>query len=159
MEKNKWILILLIGVVLVFLFKGGFNLGSGSTMAAGDISSAIITRTLSATEVQPSTTFTATYTPSGAGTGSWGVLISDAVSGGCTPATYNGGLLSTDTPLSKLATYTAPASGTCTFTGNYQFSAGTIGNQGNIAGTTTISVINCVSLKTSAISADRKSVV
>ena len=52
--------------------------------------------------------------------GNYGVTISDVVSGGCTPSTLNTGFLS---PVTSIPiTFTAPASGSCTFTGDYQVS-------------------------------------
>lgn len=149
-SDTGWLFLVVAIVAAFFIFGKGFNFGSGSLMAAGDITSAIVTRTMP-TEVQPSATFDATYVTSGAGAGSWGVLITDGITGGCTPTAYNSGKLNTDPDLVK--TYTAPASGTCTFAGTYQYSGTAVGTEKPIAGTTTISVINCATLKTAAISA------
>lgn len=103
--------------------------------AQADVSSAIITRSLPST-VKVNTAFTADYTASAYGAGSWGVLIEDAVSGGCSPASINTGFLSpsTNTP----ETITAPAIiGICTFSGTYIF-AGDVDEP--IVGDTTVTV-------------------
>src|SRR3990167_5853206 len=93
--------------------------------AQADISSAQIHRSFSASTVKVGTTFTNTYTASSYGAGSWGVLISDTSSGGCSPASINKGFLGPD-QLSATSTITAPSTaGTCTFTGTYAFGSST----------------------------------
>jgi hypothetical protein len=75
------------------------------------------------TNVNPGSTFTLTYTVNSA-SGIWGNSISDSVSGGCTfpsgQVTYKSVMLSDDGN-TKSITITAPSSGQCTFTGDYQF--------------------------------------
>ena len=85
-----------------------------------------MTRTIPSS-VAPSATFTVTYTAVGA-SGQWGAtILEDATS--CTPA-HKETLFIHDTgdADTKSVTYTAPASGSCVFTGNYQFGDKTIKN-------------------------------
>jgi len=70
-------------------------------------------------------TFEVTYTTSGT-SGNYGVLIEEDISGGCTPSHIATGFLSPSTTTEVIIT--APASGSCTFTGNYQF-ADAVGTQ------------------------------
>ena len=75
------------------------------------------------TSVNPGQTFQITYTSIGA-SGTWGASIEDAVSGGCKfpsgASTYKTVMLSEDGNI-KTISITAPQSGSCTFSGNYQF--------------------------------------
>ncbi len=146
--KIKPIFLIIGAIVLLFFFSGRFNLG-GTTQAAGDISSAIVTRSSTDTTVIAGETFTITYVTSGAGSGSWGVLVEDDITGGCTPTTFDTGWLS-DQP-DKTKTYTSPASAaTCTLTGVYQFSGTTIGTEGAIQGVTEVTVLDCTNLRQTA---------
>ena len=73
-------------------------------------------------QVDASSSFTVRYVTTDA-TGNFGVLIEDDVTGGCTVAGSTHlatGFLGPQTFAD--ISYTAPASGSCTFTGNYQFS-------------------------------------
>ena len=100
-----------------------------STFALAMTGSETMTRTSSAT-VAPSSTFVVTYSAVGT-SGLWGASIEDSVSGGCTfpsgSSTYKTVMLSED-GLTKQITITAPASGSCTFTGNYKYGESAINN-------------------------------
>ena len=98
-----------------------------SVIMASSLSLAAITCSETLTRSIPSSitsgqTFQVTYT-AGATSGNWGVIIRDTVSGGCLfPAgtSYNGVLLS-DEGATRTISVTAPASGTCTFSGQADF--------------------------------------
>ena len=72
-------------------------------------------------------TFEVTYTTSGT-SGNYGVLIEEDISGGCTPSHIATGFLGSIVSTFVDIAITAPASGSCTFTGNYQF-ADAVGTQ------------------------------
>jgi hypothetical protein len=123
-------LYIVLGIILILLV-----MNAPKKEAQGDVSSAVITRSFSASTIKVGTTITATYTASGMGTGSYGVLISDTATG-CTPTTFNSGFLSPITSTTQV--YTAPGTaGTCTFSGTYIFGTST---DKTILGTTTINV-------------------
>lgn len=146
-KKLLWI----IGIIILAVFIFNQSQNPLKTQSIADISSAIVTRTLSSSTILINQQFTATYVTSGYGIGSWGVLISDAVSGGCTPATYTSGKISDEPDLVK--TYTAPSTpATCTFTGTYQYSGNIIGTDTPIQGTTIINIVDCNSLRGTATS-------
>ena len=135
-NKNKnmiWI-ILVIGALIFFMQPGEEKVGLKGAQA--DVSVAVIDRSFSASEVKVGTTFTNTYTASGYAAGSWGVLIEDTSTGGCSPASINTGFLSPTT--STPETITAPGTaGTCTFAGQYIFASST---DKTINGPTTVSI-------------------
>lgn len=111
--KNGFIY-LIIGLVAVFLL---FN-----TMKSQSIlGSETMTRTIPGT-VQPNADFTVIYSASGM-SGNWAATIVDSVSGGCLfsgVSAINNYLVSTSGTV-KTMTVKAPASGSCTFTGTYQY--------------------------------------
>lgn len=135
-NKNKNIILIILVIAAIFIFMQPSEEKEALKGAQADISSASIGRTFSTTEVKIGTTFTNTYTASGFGGGSWGVLISDTSSGGCSPASINTGFLSPTTSTSE--TITAPGTaGTCIFGGEYIFAGST---DKTISGPTTVSV-------------------
>jgi len=85
------------------------------------VMAATITRNTPPT-VQSGEQFTVTYSTSGVPDGSWFVAWEDTITGGCTPTIYQSFMAGT-TPDNdqKTITFTAPTSGSCTFTGYYQF--------------------------------------
>lgn len=89
-------------------------------------SAASMTRT-APTTVTSGQTFTLTYTASGV-SGTWGAIINDNVAGGCSfqaGTNYKDAMLSTSGTI-KTISITAPTSGSCTFSGYYQFSQDTL---------------------------------
>lgn len=85
------------------------------------ISAATLVREIPST-VTGGQTFTVTYATSTAPTSKWFVAWDDVISGGCAPATFKNFMASeTGGASSQTRTFTAPASGSCTFTGTYQF--------------------------------------
>lgn len=72
--------------------------------------------------VNPGATFNVRYQAQDV-SGNFGVLIDDSASGGCTPNSITTGFLGPATYAD--ISVTAPASGTCTFTGTYQFADAT----------------------------------
>ena len=118
-KKNKnWIWIVAIVVGVYMFSKGGLG-GIGQQAMTG---SETMTRT-GPSSVNAGNPFSLTYTAVGT-SGTWGASIEDSVTGGCTfpsgAATYKTVMLSED-GTTKTITITAPASGSCTFTGDYQF--------------------------------------
>ena len=114
MKNNNKTIIIVIGVILLFLFiKGDFT----KKEVAADASNAYISRTISPINPGPSETFTVTYNVLGVGSGSWGVLIEDDVDGGCSPSDVYLGWVGDSTPSSQTKTFTAPSSGSCSFSG------------------------------------------
>lgn len=82
-------------------------------------------------EVNPGETFEITYSTDK--TGKWGVIIVDSVSGGCKfPAgiEYKSVMLSNGIN-SQTVKVTAPLSGSCTFSGDYNFGSDPIKNFGD----------------------------
>ena len=124
MANNNWKWVLAgIAILLIIGFIGGklnfpFSITGSETM----------TRT--AGTANPSSTFTLTYTALGT-SGTWGASIQDAVTGGCKfpdgTTSYKTVMLSTDGS-TKAIQITTPASGSCTFTGDYQFGTESIKN-------------------------------
>jgi hypothetical protein len=104
--KNKK-LFGLIGIMLILIL--------------GTVYAGTMTRSLP-TSVSPGQTFTLTYTVSEV-SGLYGASVIDAVSGGCTPTGEHKFVLADDAQYTttKSFTYTAPSSGSCTFSGDYQF--------------------------------------
>ena len=105
--------------IFISLILAIFLIGIVSATITG---SETMTRTLPST-VNPSSTFTVTYTAIGT-SGSWGASIVDSVSGGC--KFPSGGTLYQDVMLSDAGTtrtvqVIAPSSGSCTFTGDYKY--------------------------------------
>ena len=75
--------------------------------------------------VQPGESFQVTYATSGVPNSNWFVAWNDTISGGCTPAEYNFFLIGTEAlDDSKTKLFTAPNSGSCTFSGFYNFTDG-----------------------------------
>jgi hypothetical protein len=84
------------------------------------------------TSAAPGQTFKVNYVTTGT-TGNFVVAVEDSISGGCTPATKKLFLLSDDgSAQSSEVTYTAPQTGSCTFTGNYFFTGGVQTNMPNL---------------------------
>ena len=126
---------LLIGLVVIvilgYLVNSQFNL-----FALAGLGGATFTRSMP-DSVAPNEDFTLTFTAAGMGAGSYGVLITENIGGGCTPATITDYLVSPGTK--KTYKITAPASGSCTFSGTYQFASGT---ENSISGPTSINIKN-----------------
>ena len=102
---NKKILKLIIGIFLV--------------SSLSFVSAATFTRNVPSS-INPDSTFTVTYSTSGA-TGKWFVAWEEAITG-CAPSSYKDFMASEtagDKTITK--TFTAPSSGSCTFSGSYQF--------------------------------------
>jgi len=95
----------------------------------GAVTATTFTRTVPS-QVNPGSSFSVTYNTNNAG-GNWGVLIEDDVSGGCTPAERNFGIMTDEPSYSETKTFTAPSSGSCTFHGNYLYT-GSTGTQDEI---------------------------
>jgi len=89
------------------------------------VSAATLTRTAPST-VSPGSTFSVTYATSGV-SGKWFVAWDDTITG-CTPNSYQAFLSSpaagSSTNDQKVASFTAPSSGSCTFSGYYQYADG-----------------------------------
>ena len=106
---NKFWIIPILAIMLV------------STAMAVITGNEIITRTAPST-VAPNAQFTVTYTASQI-SGDWGATVVETITGGCTingKTTLQFVMLS-DLPNPLTYTAQAPSSGTCTFTGDYQF--------------------------------------
>lgn len=144
-SNKKFIWILVIIGALIFSMQP-----TDKKEAQADVNSAQIARSISASGVVAGGTFTVTYQATNYGLGSWGVLFSDAVSGGCSPSSVNKGFLGPgDTSITQ--TITAPANaGTCTFTGTYIFGTST---EKSILGTSSISVTSQTSVCTDSLRA------
>jgi len=116
MTKKQGKTFLILGIlVAVAVFLGG----AGLFVITGDET---MTRDIPDL-VNPSSTFQVTYTAVGT-SGSWGASIVDSVTGGCTfpdgSTELRTVMLSADGD-TKTLTMTAPASGSCTFNGDYKF--------------------------------------
>lgn len=98
---------------MFFFIKGDYT----KKEAAADTSNAYISRAIYPTNPGPGETFTVTYNVLSVGSGSWGVLLEDTVTGGCTPADVYLGWVGDSTSSSQTKTFTAPSSGTCSFSG------------------------------------------
>jgi len=107
-KKQIW---LIFGIIIVVLLVVGTQTGLFST------SGATLTRTGPST-VSPGQDFTIEYNPLGTLSGNWFVAWEDSVSGGCTPSNYKA-FLANGGKGSK--SFKAPSSGSCTFSGYYQF--------------------------------------
>ena len=85
-----------------------------------------MTRTVPSS-VQPSATFTVTYTVSDV-SGNYFVSVVDTVTGGCTPIGEHSFFIADDYAFkqSESFTYTAPSSGNCVFHGDYKFGSDAI---------------------------------
>ena len=120
--KSKKLLWIIGGIALIIVIMNGNNFKLNNTQVV--TGSETMTRT-SNSQVNAGSTFDVTYTAVGA-TGQWGATIIEDVTG-CTPA-YKETLFIHDTgdANTKSVTYTAPSSGSCTFTGNYQFGSQSI---------------------------------
>ena len=146
-NKNDNTILWVIGIaIFIVLLISGFKIEFFT------VSGATMTRTVPSS-VQPNQQFTVTYSVLGA-SGSWGASIVDSVSGGCTfPAgnTLKSVLLS-DEGNTKTITIKAPSSGSCTFTGDYQFGTEAIRNFQNSVVTIAISgggeEITCTTIQT-----------
>ena len=140
-KKVIWTLII-IGALIFFMQP------EDKKEAQADVNNAQISRTMPAT-IEANTPFTVTYQTSGIGLGSWGVLIEDTISGGCSPSSINTGFLSPQSSLNIQVT--SPLSGACTFNGKYLFASST---EKQMTGTSSISIIvpvSCTDLKASAL--------
>jgi hypothetical protein len=115
-QQGVYITIIIIAVLVVLgmLLQKNFGLFA---IAGGTE----ITRS-SPTTVNPSTTFTLTYTSTR--TGTWGASITDSVTGGCKfpdgTSSYKDVMLSSSGN-TRTITITAPSSGSCAFSGDYKF--------------------------------------
>jgi len=86
-------------------------------LLAGFAAATSFTRTASSTTVSPGEAFTVTYKATKPAS-NWLVMWQEKVSGGCTPSLYNNFLINTEPDSqtqTKEAIFTAPSSGTCTF--------------------------------------------
>lgn len=122
--KNKNLLIILGVVVVIFLAQTK----DVKKEAEADVSNADITRSFSATEVKAGNTFDVTYTASGFGAGSWGVLIEDNT--GSASCIHGADQVISAGFLGPATTYTteivnADSVGTCVFTGTFIFAGDT----------------------------------
>ena len=148
MEKKN--ILLIIGIVLIVL---AMQPSEDKKEAQADVSIAKIDRVLSQS-VNTNSQFTLTYQASGYGSGSWGVLLEDVVSGGCTLAKINTGFLSPQTSL-NIPMNSPSLPGTCTFTGTYVFAGST---EKPIQGSLSVEIVSAIpvctdSLKTAALNA------
>lgn len=111
------ILILLVGTVFYFYFQSPKNVNSEIQTTSGELMRTI------PMSVNPGQTFQITY--SSDKQGKWGAIIVDSVSGGCLFSNgktgYKSVMLSENGPQSEIVEVTAPSSGSCTFTGDYNF--------------------------------------
>src|SRR3990167_8290754 len=118
MAKSKFGIVEII-VIIVALLLIVFSLKMGGLFVI--TGNEIITRTAPST-VAPNAQFTVTYTASQI-SGDWGATVVETITGGCTingKTTLQFVMLS-DLPNPLTYTAQAPSSGTCTFTGDYQF--------------------------------------
>ncbi len=119
--KNNNTIFWIIGGIIIVLLVGPqlelFTIGGGS-----------MTRSVPST-VSPGSSFTITYKISGV-SGNYGVSIVDTVSGGCTPLGEHKFVIADNAnyKTSESFTYTAPSSGSCTFSGDYKFGTEAIKN-------------------------------
>lgn len=159
MKKNTiYIILAVVAIIALVWFFGMKKEGT-------DITTSFVGRTFSKSTVAPGEQFTVTYTASASSSATWGVLITDVISGGCmfyyptsSSATLNYGWLSSASPLnvqSYTQTVTAMGTaGTCNFTGNYQFSSNTVGSQKAMTGSSVVTVaLDCTGLKATAVTA------
>jgi len=119
MAKNSLLMIIIIVLIVGAFFylqpKVQIDEDEGTQTTLGELQRTI------PLEVNPGETFEVTY--SSDKTGKWGVIIVDSVSGGCEfPAGtgYKSVMLS-DGINSQIVEVTAPSSGSCTFSGDYNF--------------------------------------
>ena len=135
--KKQNTLIFIVAAIIIAAFilpKSGLFVISGTET---------MTRTASATTVNPGATFSLSYTAVGT-TGAWGGTVSDTITGGCTisgKTALNFAMMS-DLPNPLTYTVTAPASGSCTFTGDYKFGTFDIKSMPNTI--VTVSGGNCL---------------
>ena len=119
-NKNDYIVIL---IIIGILFVGGMFYQKYSPYTKFAISGNEIVIRSAPLTVNPGSTFTLTYTVSQS-SGSWGNSLTDSVSGGCTfpsGSTIYKSVMLSDDGLTKTVTINTPTSGSCTFTGDYQF--------------------------------------
>jgi hypothetical protein len=103
-----------------------------------------LSRNLQST-VAPNSQFSVTYQTSGAPADKWFVAWEESITGGCTPSTYKDFMASeTGGDKSTTVSFTAPSSGSCTFSGFYEFTGGTQTNFPSI--TVTVCEDTCSSL-------------
>jgi len=147
-DKNTWIIIaIIVGIVFVF---GMYTQSNNPIFVISG--SETVSRSASL-NVMPGSTFTLTYTVNSA-SGSWGNSLTDSVSGGCLfpsgSSTYKTVMLSED-GLTKQITITAPASGSCLFTGDYQFGSNAVKSMSNLV----ININECSSGEVKCISSSQ----
>ena len=137
MAKKNTKLIIGIAILALAIFFIGPKLG-----LFAQIGTSTMTRGVPAT-ITPSSSFQITYTAGSVPTGKWGAIIVETITGGCKfadgTASYKSALLSSD-GTTKTITLTAPASGSCSISGYYQYDAAPGSNQ---FGTVNIPVYVC----------------
>jgi len=117
MDKTGIIIIVLILIAGAFFYFQSKGINSGVQSTSGEL-----TRTVPSS-VSPGQTFIVTYSSNKQG--KYGVIIVDSVSGGCKfqsgKTEYKSVVLSENGPTSEIVQVTAPLSGSCTFSGDYNF--------------------------------------
>lgn len=141
MNKNIWFVIAAL-VLLVLFIKPAGKLSVGQKMAGETLS-----RSLSASYVHPSETFTVTYNVGGQSAAPFFFSIKDILTGGCLVSGSSSIITTLTSPASATGaiTVTAPATtGNCYFDGNYQLGSNaqvTFSPQGNVR---ICNAVNCV---------------
>ena len=117
MRNNIFVIFVIIALVVgaIFYFQPKMQIDGNTQTTFGELKRRV------PLEVNPGETFEVTY--SSDKTGQWGVIIVDSVSGGCKfPAgiEYKSVMLSNGFN-SQIVEVIAPSSGSCTFSGDYNF--------------------------------------
>jgi len=125
MVKNNGLIILIAIIALVII--GMFVQKNYAPMSISGTET--LSRTSSATTVNPSATFILIYTAMGV-VSPWGASVTDTISGGCTidGKTSLKFVMMSYLPNPLTYTVTAPASGSCTLHGDYQYGSFPIQN-------------------------------
>ena len=120
-RKNIWIIVTI--AILLFYISQNTTQGGKEVKKRAELT---MSRVLPSS-ANGGSTFNVRYTASGM-TDVFGVLIEEDISGVCTPSHIATGFLGSIVSTFVDIAITAPASGSCTFTGNYQF-ADAVGTQ------------------------------
>lgn len=120
MKKDAYLNILIVvgvAALIFFFFSGNLEL-----FAAANYGS--VTRT-APTSISPGQTFTVTYSTVITNPVRYVAAVEETITGGCSPTSKKLLFINEQgTGESQAVTYTAPSSGTCTFTGTYEFANG-----------------------------------
>lgn len=118
MDNKTKIIISIVIIVAVILFLNFKGIGPFAAVSYGQM----VRDTGTLTQLTPGQQFTITYKTTMQPAGKYLVAIEDVVTGGCSPTSYKNIIIKEDGSVGTATqTYTAPASGACTFIGTYQF--------------------------------------